>query len=120
MTTVVEGRRWAYYPNGQYACRCFFCNNQIGTQDQRYYSREPTPIYSCFRCMDAGKVRPPGQEALPTPENTPNPTSREAAIATAHAENMESARLTREVMERIAKAIEDRTAVLKAQLEAKQ
>ena len=126
MTTEVKGRFYTYYANGQYGCKCLFCDNWIQPDQPRWYSPKTNgypAIYSCTKCFNGQGVREPGQEALPTPTSTPpQSSSREAAIAKAHEDNMESAKQTRNAiavlavaMNRLADAHEKRNVLLEKQ-----
>ena len=116
MTTEVHGRFWTYYADGEYAGQCLFCTNRIEPSQPRWYSKNPTPIYACTRCFDEKKIRPDGQEALPTDERT--------GAQKGHDENMESAKETRNVLAllttaivELVKATRERNNILRAQLE---
>ena len=137
MTTEVKGRFYTYYANGQYGCKCFFCDNWLQPDQPRWFSAKIDgypAVYACTKCFNGQGVREPGQEALPTNDNTPQQSpSREAAITRAHEENMSSAEATRNIIgvlvtsvnalqkrvERLANAMEKRNDILEKQLGAK-
>ena len=137
MTTEVKGRFYTYYANGQYGCKCLFCANWIEPEQPRWYSPKTNgypPVYACVKCFNEGGIREPGQEALPTNDNTQQlSSSREAAISKAHEENMRSAEATRNIIgvlvtsvnalqkrvERLANAMEKRNDILEKQLAVK-